>query len=154
MHRTPLSQTVMSRCTVGYVWGAGRPPARGATHTATWHQVHDFIEEALPANSGVDDKGLEELVNSFVAQGMAAQIAAEGVASQTSMSLDAFFAACSTSQVREPAGPPSSSQCMPRKATSYHCLANHLDLTLIGSECTAPIRTDNNTIQAFQLVGF
>ena len=62
--------------------------------------MQDFIEEALPANSGVDDKGLEELVASFVSEGMAAQIASEGVASQTSMSLDAFFAACHMSQVR------------------------------------------------------
>ncbi len=61
--------------------------------------MRDFIEEALPANSGVDDRGLEELVNGFVSEGMAAQFASEGVASQTSMSLDAFFAACHTSQV-------------------------------------------------------
>lgn len=61
--------------------------------------MHDFIEEALPANSGVDDQTLAGLVGKFVAEGMAAQVASEGLASQTSMSLDAFFAACHTSQV-------------------------------------------------------
>ena len=62
-------------------------------------QVRDFIEEALPANSGVDDAALDQLVAAFVAEGVAAQVASEGVASQTSLSLDAFFAACHTSQV-------------------------------------------------------
>ena len=62
-------------------------------------QVHDFIEEALPANSKVNDAALQKLVDRFIAQGMAAQTASEGLASQTSMSLDAFFAACHTSQV-------------------------------------------------------
>ena len=47
------------------------------------HQVKDFIEEALPANSGVDDAALERLVAGFVAEGMAAQVASEGLASQT-----------------------------------------------------------------------
>lgn len=65
-------------------------------------QVRDFIEEALPANAGVDDKGLEELVAGFVSEGMASQVASEGVASQTSISMDAFFAACHTSQVSRP----------------------------------------------------
>ena len=65
-------------------------------------QVHDFIEEALPANSGVDDKTLEGLVGGFIGEGMASQVASEGLASQTSMSLDAFFAACHTSQVARP----------------------------------------------------
>lgn len=62
-------------------------------------QVHDFIEEALPANSGVDDRGLDDLVASFVSEAMAAQVASEGIASQSSISMDAFFAACHTSQV-------------------------------------------------------
>ena len=62
-------------------------------------QVHDFLEEALPANSGVNDAALQEMVDRFVAEGIAAQTASEGLASQTSMSLDAFFAACHTSQV-------------------------------------------------------
>ncbi|KAL0042160.1 hypothetical protein WJX77_004929 [Trebouxia sp. C0004] len=62
-------------------------------------QVHDFIEEALPANSGVDDRGLEDLVGSFVSEAMAAQVASEGIASQSSMSMGAFLAACHTSQV-------------------------------------------------------
>ena len=61
--------------------------------------MHDFIEEALPANSGVDDAALKELVDRFIAKGMAAQTVSEGLASQTSMSLDAFFAACHTCQV-------------------------------------------------------
>lgn len=61
--------------------------------------MHDFIEEALPANSGVDDAALKELVDRFIAKGMAAQTVSEGLASQTSMSLDAFFAACDASQV-------------------------------------------------------
>lgn len=47
----------------------------------------------------MDDKTLEGLVHEFIAEGMAAQAASEGLASQTSMSLDAFFAACHTSQV-------------------------------------------------------
>lgn len=62
-------------------------------------QVHDFIEEALPANSGVNDAALQKLVDQFIAEGMAAQTASEGFVSQTSMSLDAFFAACHASQV-------------------------------------------------------
>ncbi|KAL3160912.1 hypothetical protein ABBQ38_009304 [Trebouxia sp. C0009 RCD-2024] len=62
-------------------------------------EVRDFIEEALPANSGVNDAALKELVDKFVGDGIAAQVAAEGLASQTSMSLDAFFAACHASQV-------------------------------------------------------
>lgn len=61
--------------------------------------MRDFIEEALPANSGVNDAALKELVDKFVGDGIAAQVAAEGLASQTSMSLDAFFAACHASQV-------------------------------------------------------
>lgn len=61
--------------------------------------MHDFIEEALPANSGVNDTALQQLVDRFIAEGIAAQTASEGLASQTSMSLDAFFAASHTSQV-------------------------------------------------------
>ena len=57
------------------------------------------MEEALPANSGVNDAALQKLVDRFIGEGMAAQTASEGLASQTSMSLDAFFAACHTSQV-------------------------------------------------------
>ncbi|DBA85128.1 TPA: hypothetical protein ACH3X2_005848 [Trebouxia sp. C0005] len=73
-------------------------------------KVHDFIEEALPANSGVDDRGLDDLVASFVSEAMAAQVASEGIASQSSISMDAFFAACHTSQV----------------------VKNHIKLTLTG----------------------
>ena len=62
-------------------------------------QVKDFIEESLAANSGTSDEALVALAAGFVADAAAAELGFSGLASQTSISLDAFIAAANTSQV-------------------------------------------------------
>lgn len=62
-------------------------------------QVKDFIEEALVANSSVTDEALLGLATSFTAEAVKAEMEFSGLASQTSMSLDAFIAAAHSSQV-------------------------------------------------------
>lgn len=61
--------------------------------------MKDFIEEALPANSGTTDDTLGILASTFVADAAAAELGLSGLPSQTSVSLDAFIAAANTSQV-------------------------------------------------------
>ena len=62
-------------------------------------QVKDFIEEALPANSGTSDDALSALASTFVTDAASSEMGFAGLASQTSISLDAFIAAANTSQV-------------------------------------------------------
>lgn len=62
-------------------------------------QVKDFIEGALPANSGMNDDALSALASGFVTDAASSEMGFSALASQTSMSLDAFIAAANTSQV-------------------------------------------------------